>query len=608
MASLMPMPRQAFFFVDPSGRLQPLVGGKLYTYEAGTSTPKATYTTQAGDVPNANPVILDARGEAGVWLGTGAYKIVLTDENDVTIYTEDAVSTGVTEADLADTTDTTKGAALVGFKRHDIATAVERSVYDRLLDINSLHDVGTTSAAIQAVLNDTGVGKAYVFGKGAFTANSAITLAGSNTVLDLSAATVASSLANGTLLTISGSDNTVLIDLDMQNNPCTPIQITGSRNKVKAVIRNLCATPGMTNTYLGGIDNRGADNVIDVIGLTFTNTGYADNGSFPHLVTCQGGAARTHIVRAVGRDVVSGVICGLSTDTHVGYLDVDGATDNGLYGLENATNITAEFVRYRGDEEPVVSKSIGMHINTLELIDPQAAIGIDNCAGFIVDHLIVNTQDDTLQKAARTPLIQTRTGNVTASGIKIHRITGNTYGNNIFQFNTGAVSDVLIHNVELTHHYHDAAQLKSLYSHASGDRVDLRGWRLRVVDDTAALIATDTFTITLPAELTTDSFYDNNRLSADGTHRIRVVNIGQDWLFIGGNPPAEVSAGPYLRESEYLSAQRKQVVSSAAPTTGTWGKGDIVWASNVSAGGTVGWVCVTAGSPGTWKTFGSVAA
>jgi len=45
---------------------------------------------------------------------------------------------------------------------------------------------------------------------------------------------------------------------------------------------------------------------------------------------------------------------------------------------------------------------------------------------------------------------------------------------------------------------------------------------------------------------------------------------------------------------------------SAAPTTGTWVQGDIVWNSAAAASGFVGWVCVTAGTPGTWKTFGVI--
>jgi hypothetical protein len=47
--------------------------------------------------------------------------------------------------------------------------------------------------------------------------------------------------------------------------------------------------------------------------------------------------------------------------------------------------------------------------------------------------------------------------------------------------------------------------------------------------------------------------------------------------------------------------------ASAAPTTGTWKRGDVVWNTTPSAGGTPGWVCVTAGTPGTWKAMANLA-
>jgi len=48
--------------------------------------------------------------------------------------------------------------------------------------------------------------------------------------------------------------------------------------------------------------------------------------------------------------------------------------------------------------------------------------------------------------------------------------------------------------------------------------------------------------------------------------------------------------------------------ASAAPTTGNWVVGDIYYNSVPVAGGYIGWVCTTAGSPGTWKTFGPISA
>jgi hypothetical protein len=47
---------------------------------------------------------------------------------------------------------------------------------------------------------------------------------------------------------------------------------------------------------------------------------------------------------------------------------------------------------------------------------------------------------------------------------------------------------------------------------------------------------------------------------------------------------------------------RRQTCLTAAPTTGEWAKGDIVWNRDPTAGGYAAWVCTTAGTPGTWKT------
>lgn len=50
---------------------------------------------------------------------------------------------------------------------------------------------------------------------------------------------------------------------------------------------------------------------------------------------------------------------------------------------------------------------------------------------------------------------------------------------------------------------------------------------------------------------------------------------------------------------------------AAAPTTGTWKRGDVCWNTTPSASTAmitnyVGWACVTAGTPGTWKGFGAI--
>lgn len=45
---------------------------------------------------------------------------------------------------------------------------------------------------------------------------------------------------------------------------------------------------------------------------------------------------------------------------------------------------------------------------------------------------------------------------------------------------------------------------------------------------------------------------------------------------------------------------------TAAPTTGTWVRGWIRWNTTPVAGENIGWVCITAGTPGTWAAFGAI--
>ena len=67
-------------------------GYQLFTYYAGTTNPQTTWTDASLGVANTNPVILDANGDANVWIGSGLYKFILKDTVGVTIWTADNVS------------------------------------------------------------------------------------------------------------------------------------------------------------------------------------------------------------------------------------------------------------------------------------------------------------------------------------------------------------------------------------------------------------------------------------------------------------------------------------------------------------------------------------
>lgn len=92
--NLSPVGGVAAQFFDNSGN--PLTGGKLYTYAAGTTTPAATYTSSSGVTAHPNPIVLDAAGRVPnsgeVWLTDGSqYKFVLKTSTDVLIATYDNI-------------------------------------------------------------------------------------------------------------------------------------------------------------------------------------------------------------------------------------------------------------------------------------------------------------------------------------------------------------------------------------------------------------------------------------------------------------------------------------------------------------------------------------
>jgi len=90
MAFLLSPIGNGFQFFTTTGL--PLNGGYIYTYQAGSSTPLATYTDSTGNISNTNPIQLgtDGRPPNEIWLNSGySYKFVLQDSASATIQTYD---------------------------------------------------------------------------------------------------------------------------------------------------------------------------------------------------------------------------------------------------------------------------------------------------------------------------------------------------------------------------------------------------------------------------------------------------------------------------------------------------------------------------------------
>jgi hypothetical protein len=123
-------------FFDNNGN--PLNGGLIYTYAAGTTTPAATYTSSTGGTANANPIVLDSAGRtpAQIWLTAGSsYKFVLQTSLGTLIKTDDNIYAAF---------DLTKEVGVaVGLGAGSIATNI--AVGDTALDSNT---TGSNNVAV----------------------------------------------------------------------------------------------------------------------------------------------------------------------------------------------------------------------------------------------------------------------------------------------------------------------------------------------------------------------------------------------------------------------------------------------------------------------------
>jgi hypothetical protein len=254
-AALTPPPKIQFFANDGT----PLVGGKLYTYAAGTTTPLATYVSYAGTTANTNPVILDSRGEADVWLDSALYKLALYDADNALIWTVDNISSinsGIFTGPVSGTTGTFSGALTAASGTFSGPVSGTTGTFSSGVSGTTgafSSAVSGTTGAFSSTLNVTGVStltagavvQGLTVGKG-----SGIT--SSNTAFGISALEAnTNSGANTAIgfealkLNLTGASNTAVGHQALEFN-------TASSNTAVGAASLLLNTTGASNTACGG--------------------------------------------------------------------------------------------------------------------------------------------------------------------------------------------------------------------------------------------------------------------------------------------------------------------------------------------------------------------
>jgi len=123
-------------YFDDAG--DPLVNGKIYFYESGTTTPKATFADINQSIPNTNPVILTAAGRQPNIFFDGTAKAVLVSNSDVQILVRDPV--GETATDFGDQWVATKI-----YNAIDVVLGSDGVYYRSLINGNQNNNPVTTS-------------------------------------------------------------------------------------------------------------------------------------------------------------------------------------------------------------------------------------------------------------------------------------------------------------------------------------------------------------------------------------------------------------------------------------------------------------------------------
>lgn len=147
----------------------PLESGRVYTYAPSTTTTKLAYTNSTGTVVHTYTsdgaggeyISLNARGElpAPLFVLAGGYDITVQTASGAAVWTRRAIGTddfasanSVQLIDLSNTSDVTKGDALVGVKRTNATTATTQHAINETRPFNAKADFGAVG---NGVVDDT---------------------------------------------------------------------------------------------------------------------------------------------------------------------------------------------------------------------------------------------------------------------------------------------------------------------------------------------------------------------------------------------------------------------------------------------------------------------
>lgn len=412
---------------------------------------------------------------------------------------------------------------------------------------------------------------------------------------------------NGTLLTISGSSLVIpYIATDANGEDCTQVLISGNSNVVDTVSVQDGVASATSATSIYGLSVTGNNNVIHkTIVRNFANTGQA-NQSFPQAIFTSGDHNEFLEIDSNGSAsvLVTGSSSGLTT---VGRIVAREAGDNGVYQLGG--DLVLDAIHYHGTEEPIIFKGQAT-VGEIHLYGSCLGIGLEDSGDITIGEIHIS-EDST--GATASFIFRLRSGNTASGRLTIGNVVGKMQGSSLFLASTGTMEYLTILGMDIDFIY-DAAIATSISSWArftGADGFNLRDCTVRIIDEADVTTGSSLFTMTCNSSTVKESYYYNNNFvvyQSDGETAaaglFRGANFAQTKIKVQG-AGWRTAIGPYI-QSGFLNGMSGNFADQA-PVGGTWRAGERLYDYTPSASGVEGWVCVTAGTPGTWKAFGSIA-
>ena len=405
--------------------------------------------------------------------------------------------------------------------------------------------------------------------------------------------------ANGAWMLIpAGADNSHIEfdELDFNSQGVNGIEVMA--NYCTVIVRDahsITAQDYAIGNRQGVVISEGVGNVVDVTAYDLL-VGTSTQGSIPRIVTTDTGSSR-NLVRVNGNNCWVGW-CDNGTDNTAEYVVMNQCGGDGIYNLAPSVNMKCDFLQITNSQaQPFVLEGANPYIGTA-VYDGWGFPGVQGCTNAVVGTIqLLPTPDGTPSQ----PILRSRTGNTTAD-IRIGRIIGSlnvglsTNGGALFQFLVGSVNYV-VGSIDLSVSYLTTSTATNFVTHAAGTNVELGDVRIRF-NDSAAQPGSPLAWQTPTGAAVRVRKWD---LDAKSYNYIILSNVNLPTVLLPNDQ--ELSSATIVNPSASFPAARTYF-GTAAPTSGTWNRGDVVYNKFAALGGALGWKCIAAGSPGTWKIMG----